>query len=172
MAHIDEVIEANNLYKRKNKKKKITYLFTMLGIGVICLMLFLTICALSSSLSLRNSLNKNIAKFMPADIQVAAYQEEGMSGNILDRYKKNKNDAKLITDGNEEKKEEAYDAMEDTNKMMSWMMPIMSVSIAYIAPLGLALYWFMNNILMIVERFVFDIVLKDDDEKEEAEKNG
>ena len=88
------------------------------------------------------------------------------------KNKKNKNDAKLITDGNEEKKEEAYDVMEDTNKMMSWMMPIMSVSIAYIAPLGLALYWFMNNILMIVERFVFDMVLKDDDEKEEAEKNG
>ncbi|EFO3747999.1 pilus assembly protein [Escherichia coli] len=40
MAHIDEVIEANNLFKRKNKKKKITYLFTMLSTGVICLMLF------------------------------------------------------------------------------------------------------------------------------------
>ena len=47
---------------------------TVISMTVICLMLFLTICALSSSLSLRNSLNKNIAKFMPADIQVAAYQ--------------------------------------------------------------------------------------------------
>ena len=65
---------------------------TVISMTVICLMLFLTICALSSSLSLRNSLNKNIAKFMPADIQVAAYQEEDMSSNILDRYKKNKFD--------------------------------------------------------------------------------
>ena len=65
---------------------------TVISMTVICLMLFLTICALSSSLSLRNSLNKNVAKFMPADIQVAAYQEEGMSVNILDRYKKNKFD--------------------------------------------------------------------------------
>ncbi|EOU3971293.1 TPA: pilus assembly protein [Salmonella enterica] len=40
MAHIDEVIEANNLYKKKDKKNKITYLLSMLGIGVICLMLF------------------------------------------------------------------------------------------------------------------------------------
>lgn len=77
--------------------------------------------------------------------------------------KKKEKDKKLITDGKEEKKEEEYDAMEDTNKMMSWMMPIMSVSIAYIAPLGLALYWFMNNVLMIIERFIFDIILKEEE---------
>ena len=41
------------------------------------------------------------------------------------------------------------DAVMQTNKMMSWMMPIMSISIAFIAPLGLALYWLMSNILMI-----------------------
>ncbi|EKJ4749185.1 pilus assembly protein [Escherichia coli] len=40
ITHIDEVIEANNLYKRKNKKKKITYLSVMLGAGVIFLLLF------------------------------------------------------------------------------------------------------------------------------------
>ncbi|WP_161525573.1 pilus assembly protein [Escherichia albertii] len=40
MAHIDEVIEANNLYKRKKQKKKLTYLSVMLSVGVICLMLF------------------------------------------------------------------------------------------------------------------------------------
>ena len=32
----------------------------------------------------------------------------------------------------------------------------MSISIAYIAPLGLALYWLMNNILMITERKIID----------------
>ena len=52
------------------------------------------------------------------------------------------------------------DAVEQTNKMMSWMMPIMSISIAFVAPLGLALYWFINNVLMIAERLIFDKVLK------------
>ena len=47
-----------------------------------------------------------------------------------------------------------------TNKMMSWMMPIMSISIAFIAPLGLALYWLISNILMIAERLILDKVIK------------
>ena len=47
-----------------------------------------------------------------------------------------------------------------TNKMMSWMMPIMSISIAFVAPLGLALYWLINNLLMIIERLVFDKLIK------------
>ncbi len=62
------------------------------------------------------------------------------------------------------------DALAQSNKMMAWMMPIMSVSIASIAPLGLALYWLMNNILMIAEKLISNIFLKDEDNKE-AEKN-
>ena len=53
------------------------------------------------------------------------------------------------------------DAMEQSNKMMSWMMPIMSVSISLVAPLGLALYWLVNNVLMIGERLVLDKIIKD-----------
>lgn len=79
--------------------------------------------------------------------------------------KKEKN---LITDGTEkDNKEEEYNPMLDANKSMSWFMPIMSISIAIIAPLGLALYWFMNNILMIVERIVLNKFL----DKEEVAKN-
>ena len=52
------------------------------------------------------------------------------------------------------------DTVMKTNKMMSWMMPIMSISIAFVAPLGLALYWLINNILMIIERLVLDKVIK------------
>ena len=48
--------------------------------------------------------------------------------------------------------------------MMSWMMPIMSISVALVAPLGLALYWLVNNILMIVERVVLDKVIKTEEE--------
>ena len=38
------------------------------------------------------------------------------------------------------------------NKTMSWMMPFLAVSISLVAPLGLALYWLVNNIIMIIER--------------------
>ena len=61
-----------------------------------------------------------------------------------------------------EKEEEEYDPMAQTNKMMSWMMPIMSVSISLVAPLGLALYWLVNNIVMMLERIILNKVMKDD----------
>ena len=56
------------------------------------------------------------------------------------------------------------DAVMQTNKMMSWMMPIMSISIAFIAPLGLALYWLVSNVLMITEKLILNKVM---DSKEE-----
>lgn len=63
----------------------------------------------------------------------------------------------------EEEKNE-MDALMQTNKMMSWFMPLMSLSVAIIAPLGLALYWLTNNILMIIERLVLNKVIKTEEE--------
>ena len=77
---------------------------------------------------------------------------------------KKKDDVIDITENKGEKEEERNemeDAMEQSNKMMSWMMPIMSVSISLVAPLGLALYWLVNNILMIGERLVLNKIIKD-----------
>ena len=72
-------------------------------------------------------------------------------------------DKKELTDGKEKvvERNEMEDAMAQSNKMMSWMMPIMSVSISLVAPLGLALYWLINNVLMIGERLVLNIFIKD-----------
>ena len=72
-------------------------------------------------------------------------------------------DKKELTDGEnkETERNEMEDAMAQSNKMMSWMMPIMSVSISLVAPLGLALYWLVNNVLMIGERLVLDKIIKD-----------
>lgn len=58
------------------------------------------------------------------------------------------------------KDENEIDTVMQTNKMMSWMMPIMSISIALVAPLGLALYWLVNNILMICERLILNKIIK------------
>ena len=81
------------------------------------------------------------------------------------QQQKDKEDKKLKNiDGNtgKEIKEEnnEMDAVMQTNKMMSWFVPIMSISIAFIAPLGLALYWLISNILMIAERLIIDKVVK------------
>lgn len=77
--------------------------------------------------------------------------------------KKSKEPENQLLSLEEKKQEEEYDAMAQTNKMMSWMMPIMSVSISIIAPLGLALYWLVNNILMILERLILNKIIKDED---------
>ena len=62
-------------------------------------------------------------------------------------------------------KEENNDAdvAMQTSKTMSWLIPIMSISIAFIAPLGLALYWLVNNVLMIVERLLLNKFLKEEE---------
>lgn len=72
---------------------------------------------------------------------------------------------KLITDGTDKPKEEnEVNPIEQANKNMTYMMPIMSISIALVAPLGLALYWLINNILMIIERLVLNKVIKEEEE--------
>ena len=83
--------------------------------------------------------------------------------------KTNKNKDIKIEKINESKElkreEEEIDMAEQMTKNMSWFMPIMAVSISIIAPLGLALYWLVNNILMIIERIILDKIL---DSKEET----
>lgn len=60
---------------------------------------------------------------------------------------------------NDENKEELADSMAQMSKSMSYMMPIMTLFIAFIAPLGLALYWFVSNVLMIAERFIIKRII-------------
>lgn len=55
------------------------------------------------------------------------------------------------------------DVMAQTNKNMSLVFPIMYLSIAIIAPLGLALYWLVNSILMMGERLILNKLIKDDE---------
>ena len=57
--------ELNSFTFRQISSKVNTMVFSM---TVICLMLFVTICALSGSFSIRNSLNQNLKKLCPADV--------------------------------------------------------------------------------------------------------
>lgn len=110
-----------------------------------------------------------ISTFVSMKITTSIQKKEKQAKKEAKQTKKiEKNVDEKKVDGEEEttsmvkKEEEEYDVMEQTNKMMSWMMPIMSVSISLVAPLGLALYWLVNNIAMIGERLVLNKVIKDD----------
>lgn len=69
-------------------------------------------------------------------------------------------------DSNQENSNEV-DIMAQTNKNMAYMMPILAISISLIAPLGLALYWLTNNVLMIIEKLILNIIFN----KKEEEAN-
>lgn len=71
-----------------------------------------------------------------------------------------KKSEKLIGDGSKKEEQDEFDAMAQANKSMSLFTPLMSICIACIAPLGLALYWLVNNILMIFERIILNKFLK------------
>ena len=77
--------------------------------------------------------------------------------------KKQKSDS-----GNEGGEGQEIDIMMQTNKNMSLMMPILAVSISLVAPLGLALYWLTNNIIMIAERLLLNVLIKDEEEEVDA----
>ncbi len=58
----------NSFTFRQFSSKINTMTFSM---TIICLMLFITICMLSSALSMKNSLNKNVVEFSPRDIEIS-----------------------------------------------------------------------------------------------------
>ena len=75
-----------------------------------------------------------------------------------------KKDKKENKNEKDKDKDDEENPMEQMNKSMRLMMPIMSVMIAVAVPLGLALYWLTNNILMIIEKLVLNKVYKDEEE--------
>lgn len=81
----------------------------------------------------------------------------------------NKKDKKENPEENKDEKslakpENDFDPMEQMNKNMNMMFPVMYLAVALIAPLGLALYWLMNSLLMIVEKLILNKLLKDEEE--------
>ena len=82
--------------------------------------------------------------------------------------KKKNNKKEVITEDGKDTSDEMLDSIGQMNNSMSYMMPIMSISIAAIAPLGLALYWFVSNILIIAERLIINkfVASKEEEENE------
>ena len=72
-----------------------------------------------------------------------------------------KEDEKSLVKKNDDQQE----MMDEMSNQMKIMMPIMTVSIALIAPLGLALYWLVSNLLMILERLVINKFFQKEEEE-------
>lgn len=116
--------------------------------------------------------NQNMSDYrvwiIPALYIVSSFISIRLTTSMQQKNKAKKQEVIDITEG-EDKKEEKEESNEvdmatQTSKTMTWLMPIMAISIAFIAPLGLALYWLVTNILMIIERIVLDKILKAEEE--------
>jgi len=88
-----------------------------------------------------------------------------VSMKLTMNMQKNNKEKKKEEKDKEKQTESPEDIMQNTTKSMSYMMPIMAFSISLVAPLGLALYWLMSNVLMIVERIFINIFMKKKEEE-------
>ena len=108
--------------------------------------------------------NQNLGDFkvyiIPVLYVISSIFSIKMTNNMT---KKKKNEEGIVPAKSEEEV-----AMEQMNKNMTYLMPIMSISIAFISPLGLALYWLVSNVLMILERVIINKYLESKEEKEDA----
>ena len=79
---------------------------------------------------------------------------------------KKKEENNLLNEDNTKPEEQTGDmqeVMQQTSQNMSMIFPIMYLSVAIIAPLGLALYWLVNSLLMTAERLILNKVIKDEE---------
>ena len=110
----------------------------------------------TSFISIRLTTNLNKKK------QEEKNNKEELIKENIDKTKEN-NKEKLPVKVEEKQEDKEIDTMEEMQRQMNFMMPVMAVSIALIAPLGLALYWLVSNLLMIIERLIINKFFKDEE---------
>lgn len=113
------------------------------------------------------SLNDYRVYIIPVLYVISSFISMRLATSMQKQTSKKKEPIEINAEGdNKDQKEEKeeIDPLAQANKNMSLIMPIMSIAISLIAPLGLALYWLMNNILMIIEKLILNKVLKNEEE--------
>ena len=81
---------------------------------------------------------------------------------ISEIIEENKEEKSLVkVKKKKEEDDDDIDMSETMSKQMSIMMHIMAVSIALVAPLGLALYWLVNNIIQTLQRIILSKIYKE-----------
>jgi len=120
-------------------------------------------------LDLSNVPQENFHNWTVYIIPVLYVLSSTISIRLINSMNAKNNKKEDIIEVNGEKKEpEEPDMAAQMSKTMTWMMPIMSVSISIIAPLGLALYWLINNVLMVIEKLILNKVLSSKEEEKNA----
>ena len=110
---------------------------------------------------------QNLGDFRVYIIPVLYVITSFISIKITTMAQKKANKKKDVIVQNENGSDEMLDSMQQMNNSMLYMTPIMSISIAVIAPLGLALYWLVSNILMIAERLIINKFIGAKEEEED-----
>lgn len=87
-----------------------------------------------------------------------------LTTNMTNKKKEKKEEKALLTEENKAEMDQEEMAAQ-MKKSMSLMMPILSVSVSLIAPLGLALYWLINNIIMMIERLMLNKLFSKEEEE-------
>lgn len=71
---------------------------TVFSTTVICIMLFITISVLSSALSMKDSLSKDLDSMCPVDVQLAKYSYDAMSEAYATSQNMNEKDREMLED--------------------------------------------------------------------------
>lgn len=114
------------------------------------------------------SLNDWRVYIIPVLYVITSFISIKLTTMTQNKNKKKKTD--IIVENENKEEADSMDQMQAMNKSMTYMTPIMSVMIAVIAPLGLALYWLASNILMIIERLVINKIMESKEENSEEEE--
>ena len=113
----------------------------------------------------QENLNNPTVYIIPALYVLTSLISMKITTKMTENKNKKEEVIEIKSEDNKNKEEDPQEMAAQMNKSMSWFLPVMSVSIAIIAPLGLALYWLVNNILMIAERLILNKVIKSEEEQ-------
>jgi len=175
MKHLstDKIKDYTKIVKEENNGQNVNYIEIAIikSLGKTEKDVYLNMHFLGLDLSDVPSKNyKDIKVFIIPVLYVATSIVSMRLNTAMMEEKKKKDENQKVIDAKKEEeklikvdKNEEEDAMASMSKSMRYMMPIMTVSIALIAPLGLALYWFISNLLMILERLFVNKFVKEEE---------
>lgn len=140
------------------------------GLYVVSSIISMKITQAQSGLNKKDKKNNKSSDVIDVTEESKELNEEIKNAKIdenIGKIPENNEEKSLVRIKKKKKKEEEEDEEDMTaamSKQMSIMMPVMAVSIALVAPLGLALYWLVNNIIQTLQRVILSKIYKKEEE--------
>ena len=140
------------------------------GLYVVSSIISMKITQAQSGLNKKDKKKNNSSDVIDVTEESKELNEEIKNAKIdenIGEIPENNEEKSLVRIKKKKKKEEEEDEEDMTaamSKQMSIMMPVMAVSIALVAPLGLALYWLVNNIIQTLQRVILSKIYKKEEE--------